>query len=87
MLGNSTTIRFPKYALLTAGSYAIWYFSSSNFISLTLLWLILGLILLLYISFLIWDYGIKREKISKFNQALLILSIIITVIFSIGIFL
>ena len=68
------------------GCYAVSYYSSSHFISLTFEWVILGINILLLLSFMIWDYRIKKRKVSKFNQALILVCIIATFIFSMLIF-
>lgn len=79
-------IRVLKYMLLAACSYIVWHYSFSSVISLTLQWVILGIIISLLILFLLWDYGIKKREISKFNRILWIISLVVTVLFSIWIF-
>lgn len=67
-------------------SVAIWYFSRSGDVSPILMWILLGINIVLLLAFLIYDYRIKKRKVSKLNQTLLLLSILITVIFSVFIF-
>ena len=84
MIDNTDNLRFLKYAPLAAGSYLMWYLSFS--VNPRLLWFILGPIILLTISFMIWDYRIKKTILPRYIQVLSILTLIITVIFSLWIF-
>lgn len=67
-------------------AFAIYYYSFSDYISSTLKWILLGINIILLLSFIIYDYGIQKRKVSKFYRILVIASIILTVIFSIFIF-
>lgn len=81
MMNYSPKIRFLKHALLAACFYVMWYFSSSDFISPTVKWMITAILFLLLISFQIWDYRIKKRKVPTITPYTLIMSIILAVIF------